>query len=185
MALPRVRLFQYGCFFFFPTSFISFFILWPCFNFTSTVCTVALFWLQYLHYSTDAINTSSPTARLVPGASATADPLHILIAGPLASLVQGSSSPPASVPQWTSACRSQLFSAAIGGQWPQVRVARISADTSDYRCQLCDSALGTLGHRRCSPVTMPYDGWPPPPAGIINDKTPIVMTLAATTTAKL
>ena len=86
-----------------------------------------------------------------------------LVDRPLGPLVRGTSRITSTVPQWSTKCRSQLLSAATGGQWPQVRVAKIPHATTDNRCQLCFSQTGTLQHRRNCPVTRPAEGWPPPP----------------------
>ena len=97
------------------------------------------------------------------GSEGVDDSFIILATLPIASLLQGKVRPPDTVPHWSAACRSQLLSATTGGQWPQIRVARIPGATDDIRCQLCWSAPGTLLHRRCCPATAPADGWPLPP----------------------
>ena len=47
----------------------------------------------------------------------------------------------------------------MGGQWPQVRLAQAGWST-DWSCQLCGAALGTLEHRRVCPAILPREGWP-------------------------
>ena len=91
----------------------------------------------------------------------------VLVGRPLSLLSQGKGQPTATVPQWTPACRAQLLSAATGGQWPQVRIAKLNGTTAaaDHRCQLCRSAPGTLLHRRQCQASLPPGGWPPPPTG--------------------
>ena len=90
--------------------------------------------------------------------------LTILVTRPIGALLRPGGRPPSSVPQWTLACRAQLLSAATGGQWPQVRIARIAKDIDDVQCQLCRAAPGTLLHRRSCPASMPSGGWPQPPS---------------------
>ena len=55
--------------------------------------------------------------------------------------------------------RHWLASAVTGGQWPQVRRARVPRWEVDDRCQLCLQATGTLEHRWQCNSTVPADGW--------------------------
>ena len=110
-----------------------------------------------------ALVSDLPDVPLPTGAEAR---MH-LVTRPVGQLL-GRGRPPRSVPQWTPACRSQLLSAATGGQWPQTRLAqlRCGVDTDDRNCQLCQQHLGTLAHRRECAATRPPAGWPGPPAAV-------------------
>jgi len=52
-----------------------------------------------------------------------------------------------------------LRSAVTGGQWPQVRVAKLYDEEVDLSCQLCHTATGTLVHRFVCPALIPSEGW--------------------------
>ncbi|CAK0861050.1 unnamed protein product, partial [Prorocentrum cordatum] len=94
-----------------------------------------------------------------------ADSFTALVGRPLARLLKGQGRPHSTVSQWSAPCRSMLLSAATGGQWPQVRLARLRhADVVDLACQLCGEAPGTLLHRRCRAASLPPEGWPEPPS---------------------
>ena len=49
-----------------------------------------------------------------------------------------------------------------GGQWPQVRKAKLKSFEGHNLCPLCHAAPGTLLHRHCCMATMPDDGWQAP-----------------------
>ena len=89
-----------------------------------------------------------------------------LITAPFARMASGRAPGVSSAPEWSPAMRSMLLSAATGGQWPQVRIARIRGQPAlvDIRCQLCKEVAGTLLHRRSCPVLLPTAGWSPLPA---------------------
>ncbi|CAK0827955.1 unnamed protein product [Prorocentrum cordatum] len=89
----------------------------------------------------------------------------ILVGRPLGALLKGRGRPRGTVPQWSGPCRSQLLSAATGGQWPQVRISKLrNADAAAGKaCQLCGVTPGTLMHRRVCEASLPPDGWPEPP----------------------
>jgi len=55
--------------------------------------------------------------------------------------------------------RPWLRSAVTGGQWPQVRVAKLYDEEVDLNCQLCNAATGTLAHRFVCPALRPAEGW--------------------------
>ncbi|CAK0821986.1 unnamed protein product [Prorocentrum cordatum] len=98
-------------------------------------------------------------------APAQTEMLTLLVDRPIGLLLKGRGKPCSTVPQWTGRCRSQLLSAATGGQWPQTRIAKLP-DTDgfvDRRCQLCGAVLGTLLHRRVCAASLPPEGWPDPP----------------------
>jgi len=67
---------------------------------------------------------------------------------------------------WCKDFRGHLRSAACGGQWPQVRVAKLYEEEVDTRCQLCFTGPGALAHRAACPATRPEGGWPTPPADV-------------------
>ncbi|CAK0865594.1 unnamed protein product, partial [Prorocentrum cordatum] len=94
-----------------------------------------------------------------------ANSLAVLVGRPVARLLKGQGRPPRTVPKWSGQCGSMLLSAATGGQWPQVRLARLrNADgVEDRTCQLCGAALGAHLHRRVCESSLPPDGWPRPP----------------------
>ena len=46
-----------------------------------------------------------------------------------------------------------------GGQWPQVRKAKLPGWEHGALCQLCKSETGTLSHRDHCAVTRPANGW--------------------------
>ena len=79
---------------------------------------------------------ASAVAQGAAWQQAMVQPLALLVGRPLAALVGPRCRQVATVPQWVPACRAQLLSAATGGQWPQVRVAKIPHATADTRCQL-------------------------------------------------
>ena len=64
-------------------------------------------------------------------------------------------------PQWTPKCNGYLSSAINGGQWPQVRKAKLPNFTGSVHCQLCHTETGTLLHRQSCPATRPAEGWTP------------------------
>ena len=51
-------------------------------------------------------------------------------------------------PTWQHACRGYLSSAVSGGQWPQVRKAKLPNWSEGNQCLLCRKAVGTIAHRR-------------------------------------
>ncbi|CAK0836913.1 unnamed protein product, partial [Prorocentrum cordatum] len=107
-----------------------------------------------------ALVSGDPDMPLDQGAGA----VTVLVGRPLAALVKGRGRPGSAVPQWSAPCRSQLLSAATGGQWPQVRLAKLrGAGVTDKACQLCGVTAGTLLHRRVCVASLPPDGWPEPP----------------------
>ena len=65
--------------------------------------------------------------------------------------------------EWDPTWRGDLASACSGGQWPQVRRAKVAREEIDLRCQLCKAAIGTLSHRFECTATAPSAGWPGPP----------------------
>ena len=70
---------------------------------------------------------------------------------------------------WSPRWSGDLLSAICGGQWPQARKAEVRDwQIDDLSCQLCFSAVGTLEHRFCCPVTCPAEGWPTPPDAARN-----------------
>ncbi|CAK0867119.1 unnamed protein product, partial [Prorocentrum cordatum] len=108
-----------------------------------------------------ALVAGEPDMPLGQGAGA----VTILVGRPLGALLEGRGRPRSTVPQWSGPCRSQLLSAATGGQWPQVRIAKLrNADAAAGKaCQLCGVTPGTLMHRRVCEASLPPDGWPEPP----------------------
>ena len=75
--------------------------------------------------------------------------------------------------QWTRMEAASLRSAVNGGQWDQVKIAKVhakaqerlpeelrTAQVSDL-CQLCFSELGTFEHRHRCTFTKPALGWSP------------------------
>ena len=88
------------------------------------------------------------------------------ITAPLGKLLHGRKAHSRLVPGFEAAHRPWLRSAVVGGQWPQVRVAKLASEDIDLRCQLCFKSAGTLQHRfRCQAV-VPQGGWPTAPANV-------------------
>ncbi|CAK0881579.1 unnamed protein product, partial [Prorocentrum cordatum] len=126
-----------------------------------------------VHRSADRWRTKRVISMIPPIAASTlelptdagADSFTAFARRPLARLLKGQGRPHSTVPQCSAPCRSMLLSAATGGQWPQVRLARLrNADVVDLTCQLCGEAPGTLLHRRCCAASLPPEGWPEPPS---------------------
>ena len=65
------------------------------------------------------------------------------------------------LPQWTSSCCGYLNSAINGGQWPQVKKAKLPLFEGTDLCQLCLASKGTLAHRHECPASRPAAGWTP------------------------
>ena len=62
--------------------------------------------------------------------------------------------------EWEKDCAPHLLSAAAGGQWPQVKKARVPKwGITDARCQLCYAATGTMEHRYDCNFVKPSQGW--------------------------
>lgn len=76
-------------------------------------------------------------------------------------LYKGSKKLATKLPQWTAQCSGYLTSAISGGQWPQVRKAKLPKFEGSDKCQLCHAEVGTLQHRHNCPVIKPSDGWTP------------------------
>ena len=85
--------------------------------------------------------------------------VHVDLTPAVTPLLGGRTARVESVPSWGPHCRPWLMSAAIVGQWPQVRRAAIWSWVVDRRCQLCLDAEGTLEHRRNCEATRPAAGW--------------------------
>ena len=66
--------------------------------------------------------------------------------------------------RWNNAWAGHLSSAMNGGQWPQVRKAKVASwKIEDTRCQLCFAEPGTLQHRhRCAATAEDRCTKPPP-----------------------
>jgi len=88
------------------------------------------------------------------------------ITAPLGKLLQGRKARSKLVPEYEAVHRPWLRSAIVGGQWPQVRIAKMAHEEIDVRCQLCFGSTGTLQHRFRCPAVMPQDGWPAAPANV-------------------
>ena len=65
--------------------------------------------------------------------------------------------------EWDPKWRGDLASARSGGQWPQVRRAKLVKGEFDKCCQLCKKEIGTLSHQFVCTATRPTTGWPAPP----------------------
>ena len=94
--------------------------------------------------------------------------LHLACAfGPL---TQGRTFEVKTVPERNPALAADLQSAMCNGQWPQARRAMVPKWEATNKCQLCLAAVGTLEHRHVCNVTVPSEGWPPPPGGRVHQK---------------
>jgi len=88
------------------------------------------------------------------------------ITAPLGKVMHGRSARVKLVPGFEAQHRPWLRSAIVGGQWPQVRVAKLSQEEVDVCCQLCFGADGTLQHRFRCPAVVPQNGWPAAPRNV-------------------
>ena len=81
-----------------------------------------------------------------------------LVAAPLGSLLHHNRA--AHRLRWSHKWNAPLQSAICGGQWPQIRRAKLrNFELDDTRCQLCFNAQGTLQHRLECEKVVPSGGW--------------------------
>ena len=83
------------------------------------------------------------------------------VVGPLA---KGKANAAKTTTRWNNAWAGHLASAMNGGQWPQIRKAKVTSwKIEDTRCQLCFAELGTLQHRHHCAATAEQRCTKPPP----------------------
>ena len=68
--------------------------------------------------------------------------------GVVSQMVKGKAPAKKMTTAWSNKWAPALASALNGGQWPQVRKAKVASwMIEDSRCQLCFKEIGTISHR--------------------------------------